>query len=272
MDDKTLKRLQEIEREILVEFDKFCDEHNIKYSLFAGTALGAVRHGGFIPWDDDVDVCMERSEYERFLKLWRENPVDGYYLQGTDDPNHEYIDFSKLRKNGTCYGMERDLSLYSHNGIYLDIFPLDRIPKDKKARKKFLFRAKLRMIYTRGYAYTKGGKFLELVSRILLLRTKKSRLKARNKLEKKMFTQEMKGGYDLMSLSCPSSLRVVFPGNMMDEMKKIDFDGYKVSLCTRWHEMLNENFGDYMTLPPEEERVCKHESITIDLGEETNKN
>ena len=73
MDDKTLKKLQSVETEILVAFDKFCTEHDIKYSLYAGTALGAVRHGGFIPWDDDIDVCMSRDNYEKFLKVYREN-------------------------------------------------------------------------------------------------------------------------------------------------------------------------------------------------------
>ena len=267
MDDKTLKRLQEIEAEILVVVDEFCKKHNVKYSLYAGTALGAVRHGGFIPWDDDIDVCMERTEYERFLNLWQSEGVDGYTIQATNNPYYEGISHTKIIKEGIILASKEENESSSNYGIWLDIFPLDKVPQDKKARKKFFFRAKLRMIYTRGYPYKKGGKFLEIVSKILLLRSRKSRLKARNKLEKKLLKyQSLQEGYDLMSLSCPEGLRIVYPGNMMDEITKIKFGELEVSISTRWHEMLEANFGDYMTLPPEEQRVCKHESEIIELG------
>lgn len=266
MDEKTLKKLQTVETEILVAFDKFCTEHDIKYSLYAGTALGAVRHGGFIPWDDDVDVCMTRENYEKFLKVYRENEIDGYYLQGTDNPDYEYINFSKLRKNGTRFGNKLDLSLYENNGIYLDVFPFDKIPKDKKLRKKFLFNAKLWLVYTRGYPYTKGSKFLEIVSRFLLLKSRKRQLKIRNKLEKKLLAfQSMEKDYDLICLACPNDLRFIYPANILDEIIEVDFEGHKVSMHKDYDTALKIKFGNYMQLPPEEERVCKHNPAVIEF-------
>ena len=268
MDEKTLKKLQSVETEMLKVVADFCKKHNIKYSLYAGTLLGAVRHGGFIPWDDDIDICMERSEYNRFLKLWRENGVEGYYLQGTDNPNYQYINFSKIRKNGTRFGTEQDVKLLENLGIFLDIFPFDKVPKDKKLRKKFMRNVKLWMVYTRGYPYTKGSKILELASRILLLKSRKKQLEIRNKLENKILSyQKMEKDYDLMCFACPNDLKFIYPANILDELTDVDFNGHTVKMHKDYDTALKIKFGDYMQLPPEEERVCKHEPAVVDFGE-----
>ncbi len=266
MDNETLRKLQLTELELLKVFDEFCKKHDIKYSLYAGTALGAVRHGGFIPWDDDIDVCMERPEYERFLRLWREENIDGYYLQGTDSPNYYGISFSKIRKNGTKFGTEMDIKMYDHIGIFLDIFPFDKIPKDKKLRKKFLFDVKLWMLYTRGYPYTKGSKFLEIVSRLLLLKSRKKQIEIRNKLEQRILSyQSMESDYDLICLACPNDLNFVYPSNILDDIIKVDFEGVKVSMHKDFDTALKIKFGDYMQLPKEEDRVCKHEPAVLEF-------
>lgn len=268
MDSSTLRKLQLTELEILKKVDEFCKKHNIKYSLYAGTALGAVRHGGFIPWDDDIDICMERPEYERFLKLWREENIEGYYLQGTDNPEYYGINFSKIRKNGTKFGTEMDAKMYDHIGIFLDIFPFDKIPTDKKLRKKFLFDVKLWMVYTRGYPYTKGSKILELASRLLLLKPRKKQLEIRNNLEKRILSyQSMEKDYELICLACPASLKHIYPANILDEIIETKFEDTKASLYKNYDIALRTTFGDYMQLPPEEERVCKHEPYVFDLGE-----
>ena len=266
MDEKTLRKLQLVETEILCVFDKFCKENGIPYSLYAGTALGAVRHKGFIPWDDDIDVCLTRDNYEKLLKLLREKGLDGYYLQGTDKPDYEFINFSKIRKNGTKFGTEQDVKLLDNLGIFLDIFPFDKIPKDKKLRKKFLFNVKLWMVYTRGYPYTKGSKFLEIISRLLLLKSRKRQLKIRNKLEKKILSyQSMEKDYDLICLACPNDLRFTYPANILDEIIEVDFEGHKVSMHKDYDTALKIKFGDYMKLPPEQDRVCKHEPTILEF-------
>ncbi len=268
MDDKTLKKLQAVETEMLVVVDKFCRDNNIKYSLYAGTALGAVRHGGFIPWDDDIDICMERSEYDRFLKLWREKGPEGYFLQGTDIPEYEHISFSKVRKENTLFGTEHDVKLFKHNGIFVDVFPYDKVPKDKKLRKKYFRDVKLWMIYTRGYPYKKGSKFLELISRVLLLIPRKKQLQIRNKLQARIFKYNMLDkDYDLMFLACPADLKIVYPEKIFDEVIDVSFEQKTVSLHKNYDEILKIKFGDYMQLPPPEERVCRHEPVVLDFGE-----
>ena len=270
MDNISLRKLQLIETDILKIVDKFCKKHDIKYSLYAGTALGAVRHGGFIPWDDDIDICMTRPDYERFLKLWREQGEEGYALQGTDNPNYEYINFSKIRKIGTKFGTEFDVKAYGEDnvGIFLDVFPFDKVPNDKRKRKKFLFNVKLWLVYTRGYAYTRGGTFLKLISKLLLLKSRKRQLKIRNKLEKKILSyQSMEKDYSLASLACPASLKNIFPADILDQVQEIDFEDTKASIYKDYDTALRITFGNYMQLPPEQERVCKHEPFIFDVGE-----
>ena len=120
-----LQEHQAVLLELLRELDRVCTAHNIPYVLFAGTALGAARHRGFIPWDDDLDVALLRPDYERLLALddgcWGEK----YFLQREFSP-HWPLHFSKLRKNGTtCLEKYRPKDERSHRGIYIDVFPLD---------------------------------------------------------------------------------------------------------------------------------------------------
>lgn len=269
MDEKTLRKLQLVETEILEIFDTFCKKHNLKYSLYAGTALGAVRHGGFIPWDDDIDVCMVRSDYEKFLKLWREKGPKGYYLRGTDLPDYEEFNHSKIQKDGTILCSKEEFKQDCHHGIWIDIFPLDKVPKDKILRKKVFFSQKVRLVYTRTHSFKKGGLFLKVLSKLLKCLPRKTQLKIRNKHEKKIlkYNDILTENYDLMSLSCPEGMRIFYPADMMDEVTTIKFGEKKFLISTRWKEMLTANFGDYMQLPPEEDRICKHNPEIIDFGE-----
>lgn len=125
-----LQSLQDVQRTILNEFAAFCTKHEIPYQLYAGTLLGAVRHEGVIPWDDDIDVCMFRKDYERLLSVWKNNPQDSCFLQ-TYETDPEYMHtFARLRKNDTklVQGVYEDVNM--HNGIFIDIFPLDNVSPD----------------------------------------------------------------------------------------------------------------------------------------------
>jgi len=131
-----LRDIQLTQLEILLEFDRICKKHRIQYHLFAGTLLGAVRHKGFIPWDDDIDVCMLRSEYDRFLSVYTTELADAYFLQNSyTDPSYYNI-FSRIRKNGTFFDqptytefnfLRVSLSIFSPWIIYLSLFFPERI-------------------------------------------------------------------------------------------------------------------------------------------------
>lgn len=109
---------------IAVQFDKFCIEHEIDYYLLGGTALGAIRHGGFIPWDDDFDVCMSFADYQKFVSLWPTNGHEDIYLQ-SECTDEWPLFFSKLRLNNSIYIENEDYGRSMHNGIFIDIMCLN---------------------------------------------------------------------------------------------------------------------------------------------------
>lgn len=125
-EDKTIAAAQKVMLEILQEIHKICVENNLTYWLEAGTLLGAVRHKGFIPWDDDSDVSMPRADYEKFLKIAQEKLPEDMFLQ-TQDTDKEYpLSWAKIRKNGTLLVETGETGNEKyHHGIFVDIFPYD---------------------------------------------------------------------------------------------------------------------------------------------------
>ena len=120
----SLKDHQTVLLELLQVFDRVCKKHNIRYMLFAGSLLGAVRHCGFIPWDDDLDVVLLREDYNKLSNIRPEEWGDSYYFQ-YEFSNHWPMHFSKLRKNNTtCLERYHPKDNQTHQGIYMDIFPV----------------------------------------------------------------------------------------------------------------------------------------------------
>lgn len=132
LNQETLKKLHEVELEILLEIDRICKENNLVYYLNVGTLLGAVRHGGFIPWDDDLDISMPRKDYEVFQKLCRTELAERFYLDNYKTSRSYDLPFSKIRKKGTVF-LEEDKKAIAdgRDGIWVDIFPLDNANKSK---------------------------------------------------------------------------------------------------------------------------------------------
>lgn len=131
MDKETLRKVQLVQLEILIEVDRACKENGIRYWLDSGTLLGAVRHKGFIPWDDDLDIAMQRADYDRFLELAPSILGENYFLQHwNNDPGYP-LPWAKVRKKGTIYTEYQFQNLNSYNGIYIDVFPFDFYGADK---------------------------------------------------------------------------------------------------------------------------------------------
>ena len=126
-----IKAIQKCELEILSEIDRICVRHRIPYFAIGGTALGAIRHKGFIPWDDDIDIAMERNEYNRFLSYASKELGSSFFIQNIDSEPDSPFYFTKIRKNDTqfveCYLKEAGI----HQGIFVDIFPFDHINNNR---------------------------------------------------------------------------------------------------------------------------------------------
>lgn len=263
MEKEKLLKLQKIEKSILVDIDKFCKENDIKYSLYAGTALGAVRHKGFIPWDDDIDICMEREEYNRFLSLWDKNN-EKYDIQSTNDDS-TLINHTKIILNGTTLCSKKDLVNPINHGIWVDIFPLDRVPIEGLKRKLLKVYAQIRIVYTRRYIPENVKGLTRFILKLLFSIPKKMQKAIRNKCEKEV-TKYNNKQLPLMSLSCPEELSLEYKPNTFDSFEEIMFDGNIFKITSHYDEFLTSCFGNYMQLPPEEDRVCKHNPEVVDFG------
>lgn len=134
--DEQLDKLHALELEIAKEIRRICQTHHIPYFLTAGTLLGAVRHGGFIPWDDDMDIGMLREDYERFLEACRTDLGERFFLQTWDTEPDYPFSFAKIRLNETHFREKFSESVKMHDGIFVDIFPFDNVPDDRRAQKR----------------------------------------------------------------------------------------------------------------------------------------
>jgi lipopolysaccharide cholinephosphotransferase len=122
-----MNELQKKQLEILKEFDRVCRENNLTYFANGGTCIGAIRHNGFIPWDDDVDVMMPREDYEKLLKLQNPWSDSKYFLQTFRTDKHYVLNFAKLRDSSTTYLESLFYNIRQNHGVWIDIFPLDGI-------------------------------------------------------------------------------------------------------------------------------------------------
>jgi len=125
MEDNILKKIQLNEVEILDVIVKICEENNIEYFLVGGTLLGAVRHKGFIAWDDDIDIAMPRKQYNKFIKLCLEDLPKEYFIHCKEMDKDYWLPYIKVRKNNTIFEGESIKPIDTYKGIYVDVFPLD---------------------------------------------------------------------------------------------------------------------------------------------------
>lgn len=247
---------------MLREIDRICRKYDISYQLFAGTALGAVRHGGFIPWDDDLDIVMLRPEYERFLEAApAELDPEIYYLQ-KEFSDHWPMFFSKLRKNGTaCLERYIPKDPESHRGIYIDIFPCDNLSDNAVLAKCQFYMSKFviaRSLDRRGYLTDSGAKKLVMLcSKVLPVKPMLRFVQMRGNRETKM-VHTFFGASSRYEKS-------IYPREWFTSSVAKPFEGGDYPVSGDYDALLTRLYGDYMTLPPEEDRGCKVHAELVDL-------
>lgn len=266
LDQETLRKVQLRELDMLLEMKRICDRHGLKYYLCGGTLLGAVRHKGFIPWDDDIDITMLRADYERFLQIAPKEISSEYYVESArSDPNYVYS-FCKIRANGTVYMEECTSKLDMHQGIWIDIFPLDDIQGvdytvlDKRDRRIKFWQT----------AVDHQAKIITLhkpTSRLffsLLGALKKGRLMAC----KEKVLQEGNSAHPTHVIDyCDiyGYRKTIFPIEMYLEPATVEFEGHLFTTVNDPDRYLTQIYGDYMQPPPVEKRVSEHGIIRCEV-------
>lgn len=245
---------------LLAEFDRVCRVLDIPYILFAGTLLGAVRHQGFIPWDDDLDVMMLRADYDRFLA---EAPAvldtDRFYLQG-EFTEHWPLFFSKLRLNGTtCLEKYHPKDPLVHQGIYIDIFPCDNAAATAVGRRLQFLATKVviaKALDRRGYDTDNPIKKIYMAACRLLPQKPFWRFAIGGRADSPMVHS--------FFAAARSYQKNVYPRCWFTQRTEGEFEGGTYPIPADYDEMLSAIYGDYRTLPPPEERVCKQHALLVD--------
>lgn len=260
------KRLWETEQEILDVFHEVCEKNNLRYSLAFGTLIGAIRHKGFIPWDDDIDVFMPRADYEKLLEIWDAVAPKEYLLQTPYNELDYTNNFAKIRKNHTTFIQdESEYEKKYHKGIFIDVFPGDRVATNALGRKFQYMACAINLLYSKGFTSGTTG-VIGLIEKILISTKKTNYPKRRDKAEK-IIRLWNKKEQNMFFFPCVISWCNDFyhPADMFDRLVKIQFNGKSYYAVANYDEVLKLEYGNYLELPPEKDRVWKHHPILIDF-------
>lgn len=269
MTKEELRRMQLIQLELLLEVDRICRKYHISYSVEGGTLLGAVRHGGFIPWDDDVDIAMVRSEYRKFCRVCKkELDQEKYFFQNHDtDPQYRW-GYAKVLKNGTSFVRYGQEHMKMRRGVYVEIFPMDGIPEGCIEKKFYNF---LR-VCCRKVMWSEVGKVscksrgMRLWFGILNLIPVDKAFAMLDFLSKKY--DERKAAY-VTCLSFPDCWVKGEPGFKREyylNTKRMLFEGKEVNVPQEEKELLVTLYGkNYMTPPPEKDRETHIPTSSFDF-------
>ena len=255
VDREILKRSQLIMLNLLIQLDRICKKNNINYWIDSGTFLGAIRHKGFIPWDDDIDICMLEEDYRSFLKIAKQELPENVFLQTQEtDKNYKWFPYAKLRDRNTSFiEQNQKKNELFHQGINLDIFVMDSFKlKIKILKKIYKFLNKLERVNISEHE----NRFLILKKIILKLKINEWHYKF-----SRLFLEDP-------NINSIIGFRYLFPQlyKYIDifPLSEIEFEGYKFPCPNNADAYLKELYGDtYMELPPEKDRVWHAKEIRL---------
>ena len=264
-----LRDLQLKGLEILLYFKKFCEENNLKFYLCGGCCIGAIRHEGFIPWDDDVDVFMPRSDYEKLHVLWDKL---------ADTKRYECV---YMKKDNLCRQIFTTISdasttmikpdhedLDIPHGVTIDVFPLDGCPESRIKRYSQMFWALIYSLYFAQVVPKNHGKGIELIGKFMLniVPSEKYRYKIGKFAEKNMSKYSIADCKYITELCAgPHYMKNEYTKEIFSGAVYKEFEGYKLPLPKGYDDYLHIAFGDYMKLPAKEKQIPHHDAIFLDL-------
>lgn len=273
------KDIQDAVLDVFKEFKRVCEENNLQYYAIGGTCIGAVRHSGFIPWDDDLDVAMPTSDFFKFIEISKVSLRPPYSIIGPMTCKHYTQCYIKLQNDNTTFIEEQDKNYPDrYAGVYMDIFPVFGLPKKEKEQEKMA-------------AFCKWNKRFNILQRFPLV----SETALKRKLVWLLFTpiRALKP-YTYFTEKLYEKFRdipfdnadfVIFPWRRKKTSKMVDYTyGYRfrtedfigsievpfedttIKIPVGYDRYLRTDFGEYMKLPPENKRVAGHPKVAIDLN------
>mgnify|MGYP002677881867 FL=1 len=274
MNKDLLRKVQLVQLEIACEIKRVCEENQISFFLDAGTLIGAVRHQGFIPWDDDLDIGMLRKDYNRFVEIAPKALNEEYVWQSWTNDEHYALPFGKVRKRNTLYLEEKTQHL-QHNGFYVDVFPFDYAPVDEGERKKLLKKrmdlSRCILIKENYKPWVENGKINwkkkagYLWYQVIASRYSKSALVQ----EYENAVAEVAPSEWVYEQFGDSHIHYYRLEWLKETAKKI-FENSEFPIPIGTDKFLREEYGDYMQLPPEEERENRHGIVRVEFHYQEN--
>ncbi len=255
-----LSKIQSAQVQILKAFDKICRENNLKYSIEGGTLLGAYKYGGFVPWDDDIDVVMLRADYEKFLQI-ASKINNGMSVHTYKNDKYLVLNYCKYRMNGTVYKEQLNAHLTNmDHGLFIDIFPLDNVVLEDLEKQKKKIRRLFKLRWSKlGYRKKKLiDKFIGLIPNSWIVHKTDKQLKKWN-------SKQTDFVYEICN---PSDKFAPIPKKWFENIIDVNFCGVSVMAVSAYQEYIQARFGDISGLPPQEEQKPSHQIVEVKLLDE----
>ena len=255
--------------EILVYFHEFCQEHGLKYVLAGGTCLGAIRHKGFIPWDDDVDVLMLREDYEKLQGLWDQYAdKDRYACVRSNETVNIHHTATEIKDNNTTFINRHSVEEDIHHGLMIDVIPLDGIPEAKWRQVLQALDSMMYCCFNFQRLPEHKGKITYYATKVALgiFRSPKIRYQLWKGAERRLSKYGTKYCAKVASLGEGTTIMGMhFPREWFENVSYAEFEGHMLPVPQNVDGYLKISYGDYMQLPPAEDQVARHTAVFIDL-------
>lgn len=264
---ETLRKLQLKELDTLVYFKEFCNKNNLLFYLCGGCCIGSLRTGGFIPWDDDIDILMPRDDYEKLYKLWDNDKHERFKLLRTDEKIFTGNIFTTIVDTETTCVKANQAHLDIPFGIMMDIFPIDGCPKGKFKRTMQKLNAMIYSLFLAQIVPENHGGIMALGSKLLLsiVRSPKAREKKWRNAERRMSKYKI-ADCEYITELCEGvhSMQPEYPKEWFESVVYREFEGLQMPIPVGYDPYLKKAFGDYMKLPPEDKQKPHHDMILVD--------